>query len=175
MRKNHLYQVASLMLMMLFFNHYTAAQSIIFSSDQWPKRWERAMHHQPMNGRFEVPRHFNKQDFRQVNQTKKKVQGWGKQRSENHYKRSRTPDYNYQTYKQFRYQQYPLYGYGQNHYQSSLATPYHFGNGIYPHSYSPLGLVGYPLSAMGLSYPSPLFMAPGLHPGGLTHNVVYPW
>jgi len=29
---------------------HAQAQSIIFSSDQWPKRWERAMQNRAMNG-----------------------------------------------------------------------------------------------------------------------------
>ena len=85
------------------------AQSVIFSSDQWPKRWERVMKHRPFNGhngqRQLEDKGFNLVDnrsdrFKKINHREnRRVQRWGQQPEQRRHKRSQTPEYNYQTYR----------------------------------------------------------------------------
>lgn len=177
MMLKHINQTVLLILGMFLLLSSVSAQSIVFSSDQWPKRWERAMQHQSMSGHV-VQGKLKKVNFKRVSYREKNRQGWGQQRNEKHYSRSRTPEYNYQSY--------PLYGGAPIN--NGLQSGY-YGNsipvypgiyqgmypGIYPDVYSGLGMPGYGfpgygMPGLGLGYPSPIFMAPGIYPSG-----GYPW
>jgi len=182
----HISQTVLSMLGMFMLLASVSAQSVIFSPDQWPKRWERAMHHQPMNGHI-VPGKLNRVDFKRVNHRQKNHQGWGQQRDDNRYTRSRTPEYNYQAYN--RYERAPI---NDGSYLLNRSMPGYYGNAIpnypnmyqgmypnmygnnysgnYPGAYSGLGMPGYGMPGLGLGYPAPIYMAPGIYPGG-----AYPW
>lgn len=177
----HLSQTILSMLGMFLLLSSVYAQSIIFSSDQWPKRWERAMQYQPMSGHV-VPEKIRSNNFKRVTHRKKNHRGWGQQRNEKRYSRSRTPEYNYQSYNRYEGApvnngSYPLYGSPTGYYGNSIpAYPGMYPNnysGIYPGAYSGLGMPGYGVPGYGmpgLGFPAPLYMAPGIYPGG-----GYPW
>lgn len=191
----HISQTVLLILSMFLLLSSVYAQSIIFSSDQWPKRWERAMQHQPMNGHV-VPDKMQINNFKRVTYRKKNHQGWGQQRNEKRYSRSRTPEYNYQSYN--RHEGAPinngsnsLYGSPTGYYGNSIHTypnmnqgmyPGMYPNnysGIYPGTYSGMGMPGYGvpgygIPGLGLPYPAPLYMAPGIYPG-VYPGGGYPW
>lgn len=184
----HISQRILLILSMFLLLNTVYAQSIIFSSDQWPKRWERAMHHQPMNGHM-VNGKIRKTNFRKVSHREKSHQGWGQRRNEKRYSRSRTPEYNYRANNhnqrsQINNRSYIDYGAAPDisteYYGRQFSTYPNVYQGVYPGTYSGLGfpgygvpgygIPGYGIPATGLGYPSPLYMAPGIFPGG-----AYPW
>jgi len=194
----HISQKILLILSMFLLLNTVYAQSIIFSSDQWPKRWERAMHHQPMNGHM-VDEKIRKNNFRKVSHREKSHQGWGQRRNEKRYSRSRTPEYNYRENghnqrSQINNGSYLGYGAAPNpaseYYGRQFSAYPNVYQGVYPGSYSGLGfpgygiprygnpgygipgygVPGYGISGPGLAYPSPLHMAPGIFPGS-----AYPW
>ncbi|VAW95614.1 hypothetical protein MNBD_GAMMA23-1141 [hydrothermal vent metagenome] len=157
----------SLVMMFLFLNG-SFAQSIIFSSDQWPKRWERTMQQQPMNG-YIIPAKMK--NFKNINQPEtRRYQGWGKQQSKQRYQRSRTPDYNYRLRN--KYEAVPLsqrYAIPESLNYGGYPVRGYYGNSmpVYP-MYPGLGLLGSGMpgfAGMGLPYASPFYMAPGLYPG----------
>jgi len=189
------------------------AQSIVFSSDQWPKRWERAMMHRPMNGHVATEyagnrtanfKNANRAGFKQVsNRNRNLQQGWGQQPEQQRYKRSNTPEYNYQSQNnrfegmslQQRYA-IPNANQGVTHYgvnpiagyygglipgYSNVASPFY--NGVYPgYAYPNIlapGLVAPGFGGLGFPYgTTPLLMGPGLgYPGGLGYpmGLGYPW
>ena len=181
------------MLSMFLLLSNVQAQSIIFSSDQWPKRWERAMHKRVLSGEFRPGNN------RSSNIRKASNQGWGQQQKEKRNKYSRTPDYyNNDVAKRFeadplkqRYsvpQSLPYAGYGaypgNGYYGTYPVMPLgvHPGtySGAYPGIYSGAypGLYqgfggpgfGYGLPGMGFPYSSPFLLSPGLTPG-----LGYPW
>ncbi len=155
-------------LIFLFLNNIFA-QPIIFSSDQWPKRWERVMHYRPMNG-YITPAKIN--NFKKVNQSRDdRYQWWGQHQTKQRYQRSRTPEYNYRLYN--RYEAIPLnqryaipesFNYG--------AYPNYYGNVIpaYPVMYPNLGASSIGLPGMVSPYATPFYMAPSLYP-----RMGYPW
>ena len=189
----HITQKILLILSMFLLLDTAYAQSIIFSSDQWPKRWERAMHHQPMNGQV-IEEKSRKNNFRKVTHRKKSHQGWGQQRNEKRYTRSRTPEYNYREngHNQRSYINNGSYiGYGAapdmatGYYGQDFSVYPNVYQGVYPGAYTGLGFPGYGLPGygvpgygvpgygipgIGLGYPSPFYMAPGMFPGS-----AYPW
>lgn len=184
--------------MFLLISGVVQAQPVIFSPDQWPKRWERAMQNQSMSGHFspaQKPSNSSEQSNRQ---------GWGQKSSESRHRRSRTPDYNYEadpsryryTVPQYmNYGSYPATGY----YGSPIATyPYaaspmfpgiypgiYSGTypGIYPGLYPGLGVPGIAAPGLGVPglgapglimpgvpYSTPLYLGPGIYSG-----LGYPW
>ena len=171
------------------------AQSIIYSSDQWPKRWERAMQHRPMNGHSAPVRHQRDRNyssdktngFHQV-----RHQGWGQQPDEKRHKRSRTPEYNYELHNKYEAdplkQRYAIPGSLPNSYgYVPYSAPGYYGNGIPAYPYMPANSYpgaypgNYPgLGIPGLPYATPLYMGPGLYPGmgypGMGYpGMGYPW
>ena len=173
-----------LMMMVVMFLSFTSvqAQAILFSSDQWPKRWGRAMNHQTLSGHI-MPAKRKPADIKKVSQ-----QSWGQQQNDKRRKRSRTPDYNGGTYE--RYEADPLkrrYAvprpfYGTSPYSSGYGlNPMngYYGNypamgypGTYPGLYQGLGVpglgVGIPglgVPGLGFPYSSPFLLAPGMTPG----------
>ncbi len=153
------------------------AQSIVYSSDQWPKRWERAMFGKPMMYRnkrghsnsYVQPRTVQRSDYKKVSQRRR--QGWGQQPEEKRYTRSKTPDYNYRSYN-------------ENFNSAANPQPYAIPGGVY-YGVSPAYPSVYPgvypaypnilapnlvtpgLGGLGFPYTTPLLMAPGLaYPGG---------
>lgn len=182
----HIGQKILLILSMFLLLNTVYAQSIIFSSDQWPKRWERAMHHQPMNGHM-VDGKIRKNNYRKVSHRERSHQGWGQQRNQKRY--SRTPEYNYRAnaHNQRTHINNGSYlGYGaardpaSEYYGRQFSAYPNVYQGVYPGSYSGLGfpsygnpgygipgygVPGYGIQGGGLSYPSPLYMAPGIFPG----------
>ena len=176
--------------MFLLANH-VSAQSIIFSSDQWPKRWERAMNDHSMNGFVAPP---GNKPYRRIQADKnsngiRKVaqqSGWGKQpdKLRHKHKRSRTPEYhngthhnyNVDTLKQ-RYAlpstNYGLYGHGayQNYmYGSAVPVIPHLPVAVYP---TPL-YGSYPGMYPGIGM-SGWYNAPGVYPYGGYPGVGFPW
>ncbi len=164
--------ILSFAMIFLFLNS-CFAQPVIFSSDQWPKRWERVMQQQPMNG-YIMP--VKSKNFKNVNQPgRRHYQGWGQQQNKQRYQRSRTPDYNYSLHNRYEpvplsqryalpeslsYGRYPVMGYYRN---SMPVYPMYPGSGL-PNP----GVPGF--SGMGFPYASPFYMAPGLYPA-----TGYPW
>lgn len=166
------------------------AQSIIFSPDQWPKRWERAMQNQPMNGHMVSARY--QRNSSHTNDQRNGVhkvshQGWGQQPDEKRHRRSRTPEYNYESHNRYEVdplkQRYALpgtlsnsYGYGSysapGYYGSTIpAYPYMPATtypGVYPGIYPGAGIPGLP-------YAAPLYMGPGIYPGARYPGLGYPW
>lgn len=151
------------------------AQSIIFSPDQWPKRWERAMNSQPMHGRIMQGKN-NQADFKKVDS-----QGWGQQQNVKRYSRSRTPDYynggvRLQNESDLLKRRYDTPG------SMSYAGVYSAYPGNSNYGYMPLNrypgfnqgmglpLYGIGVPGIGFPYAQPFFMAPGLTPG-----FGYPW
>lgn len=142
----HISQTILLMLCMFLLLSSVYAQSIVFSSDQWPKRWERAMHHQPMNGHLE-PEKRHRNNFKKVSYREKNHQGWGQQRNKKRYSRSRTPEYNYQSNNMN-----PGMRLNNNSYSNSGLTTGNYGNSIpvYPRTYSGFGVPGYGMPGYGV-------------------------
>lgn len=193
----HITQKILLILSMFLLLNTVYAQSIIFSSDQWPKRWERAMHHRPMNGHM-VTEKYRKNNYRKVSYREKSHQGWGQQRNQKRYSRSRTPEYNYRanmnnqrsqinnaSYLGYGAAQAPVSTRNNEYYGRQFPAYQNVYQGVYPGSYSGLvlpgygipqygnsgyGIPGYGISGTGLAYPSPMYMAPGIFPGS-----PYPW
>ena len=159
-------KVFVMMVLCLFFKAVNA-QPVIFSSDQWPKRWGRAMHHQPVNGHLRT-------ESREVRSGKKaSQQGWGNRKKETRRKYRRTPDYNAPAYRRYEedelrsryavpellmYSRVPS-GYPLNSYAPVIPPLMYPGaySGFYPG-------IGVPM--MGAPYTSPFLMAPGMG---------YPW
>jgi len=170
------------------------AQSVIFSSDQWPKRWERVMKHRPFNGhngyRQLEDKRFNLVDnrserFKKVtHRENRRVQSWGQQPEQRRLKRSQTPEYNYQTYRnQFdgvsqrhRYAIEPAMNrnYLSNSNKLGMVMPAY--PTVYPEYYSGFGVPnivtpGYGYGGYGIPYTEPLLMGQGIpmlgYPSGL--------
>lgn len=156
------------------------AQSIMFSSDQWPKRWERAMRHVSLNGHV-TPPDYSQRNHSRTDGVRNVVEqgGWGKSpgRLRHEHKRSRTPEY-FGTYH--RYDEDPvkqrfalpnsqndIYGYGaysNSYYGSTIPVIPHLPVSVYP---APL-YGGYPGMYPGLG-------VPGMYPFGGYPGVGYPW
>lgn len=183
-----------LMLAMILLLNNVFAQSVIFSSDKWPKRWERAMNQHFMNGPV-VPirqRNYENNSVNARNGIQKVAQqgGWGKQpeKMRHEHKRSRTPEYHNGTH--YRYDEDPL----KRRY--ALPDPQYgiYGHGAYPHGYYgstvpviphlpaavyPAPIYGsypgvYPGIYPGLGMPG-MYSAPGLYPFGGYPGNGYPW
>lgn len=168
-------KVLMLCTLLLFGNVY--AQPIVFSSDQWSKRWGRAMKHQPPSVKLA-----------HANVNKLNRQGWGKRRKERTNKHRRTPDYNNrfydhnesdvlerryavpESYLGSRQNTYGYEPYSRNNYYGNypMVPPMVYPgsySGVYPGSYPGLGMPN-----MGFPFSSPFLLAPGLTPG-----MGYPW
>lgn len=155
------------------------AQSIVFSSDQWPKRWERAMQHKPMNGSVVSTTNRGNSLANNTRSSYQKVshQGWGQQPDSKRHKRSRTPEYDYELNKRYDVdplkQRYALPGasrYSPGY--APYATPGYLGNTVPAHPYISNGLYPgvYPgIGVPGMPYTTPYYMGPGLYP-----NMGYP-
>lgn len=155
------------------------AQSVIFSPDQWPKRWERVMQHQPMNGY--IKNNIGKQnkiwrarDNRVDYHQNRSRQSWGQQPKVERNNRSRVPEYAYRSYNRNNW-----YTSASQYYQpykapvivSSyplLPSPLTFGSGfnsslVYPNlNYSSLALPGF-------AYPDSAYT------GLVIPGIIYPW
>jgi len=177
------------------------AQSIIFSSDQWPKRWERAMQKRPMNGnvipaRFQRDSNYSREKTNGFNTVRH--QGWGQQPEQTRHKRSRTPEYRNGLHN--KYVEDPLkqrYALPESRPNSSGYGRYpaigYYGNTIPAYSYIPATIypgmgypnVGYPgVGNPGMGYPGrgypgmgyPGMGYPGMgYPGMGYPGMGYPW
>lgn len=157
--------------LLLFGNAH--AQSIVFSSDQWPKRWGRAMNHQMPSVKLA---HASENNMNR--------QGWGQRRNETTNKRRRTPDYNNrfydrnesdalkrryavpETYLGSRRNTFGYEPYSRNNYYGNypMMPPMTYP-GSFPGMYQGFGVPG-----IGFPFSSPFLLAPGLTPG-----MGYPW
>lgn len=154
------------------------AQPVLFSADQWSKRWGRVMNHQIPNASLSLEGRMHSS----IN--KVSHQGWGRQRNEKRNKRGRTPDYNNGFYKRYEndavkqryavpesYHAYRPYSLGNEPYTRGG----YYGNYplmpsmTYPGSLSG-GYPGMGVPAIGFPFSSPSLLAPGLTPG-----MGYPW
>lgn len=179
---------------LLFSNVF--AQSIIFSSEQWPKRWERAMKNVSLNGHVAPPRQrertrYRQGDIKQDFQMAAQQGGWGKppERMRHDHKRSRTPEYHNGTHFRqdddplkrryalpntprnlYGYGRYPDSYYGQGRYTTGFPAVPHLPAAIYP---APV-YGGYPGAYPGMGVPG-LYTAPGPYPFGGFPGVGYPW
>lgn len=186
----HIKQTGLFILMVFLVLQHAAAQPIIFSPDQWPKRWERVMQYPSMTV---AARSVHDNSMRRVNESSRvRYQGWGQQKNIQRHQRSHTPEYNYQLYKRyepvplsqryalpesFNYTGYPLTGlYGSPLpvypplYSAGYPSVY---PGFYPGAYPGWGMTGMGVPGLpgtGLPYATPLYLAPGLYPGA-----GYPW
>ena len=185
------HHIVLMLFSMLLFTNYAFAQSVIFSSDQWPKRWERAMQHHSINAQLGHPQRQSS-NFKRVNHSQKSQQGWGQKSREKGHTRSRTPDYHYQRHNFSR--AVPL----SNNYSSGYGIAPDLTSGyytrpvpLYPNVYSGQGLLGYGgygvpaygqpglglpglgLPGVGSLYPTPLYMAPGVYSGGIYQGGIY--
>ena len=188
--------------MFLLLNN-VSAQPIIFSSDQWPKRWERAMKNVSLNGHVTPVRQREYNRYRsgkEVNGVTKLAQasGWGKppERKRHKHKRSRTPDYGNGSHH--RYDEDPLkkryavpnmqpHGYGaypsNGYYGASIPAYPHMPSAVYPGSipgiypymsaYPGLGVPGFGIPRS--PYATPFYSAPGLYPMGVYPGPGYRW
>lgn len=177
------------------------AQSVVYSPDQWPKRWGRAMHHNTMmrgsvnryrsiNGnRSNGYSRTNSPERSKFNTGSQRQQGWGQQPEEKRYTRSKTPDYNYRSYsEEFNAAPSGLpYSFPGNSYYGvgSVYPPVYQGiYPAYPNILAP-NLVTPGLGGLGFPYASPLLMPglgyPGVLPGvpgyigGYPGSFGYPW
>lgn len=179
---------------MLLLASNVSAQSIIFSSDQWPKRWERAMKEHAMNSTVAPPRQ-QRMAYRSANNAngfKKVVQqgGWGKQPEKMRHKheRSLTPEYHNGSHHRYdedplkrRYAlpdtQYGLYGYGAYHhgyYGSAVPVIPHLPAAVYPGMYPGVYPGIYNGIYPGFGLPGS-YTAPGIYPFGGYPGIGYPW
>lgn len=195
----------NLMLMMVMFLLLKTvdAQPLVFSSDQWPKRWGRAMNKPDMSEFFSQQRERQK-NIQKKSQRKNTAdvmktshQGWGqKQPEEFRNQRSKTPDYGKNYYQrdesEFLKRRYAvpesmpyISGYGayplNNFYGASpylYSAPY---GGVYPYSYPGIypgsGVPGLGLGIPGLGVPGLGFpySSPYLMAPGITPGLGYPW
>lgn len=159
------------------------AQSIIFSSDQWPKRWERAMQNQPMNGHLVSARQNRKGNSSSNKKNgfqKVTHQGWGQQPDKKRHKRSRTPEYNYELNNRYNVdplaQRYALPG-ALPYSSAPYVAPGYIGNTVPAHPYISNGLYPgvYPgIGVPGMPYTTPYYMGPGLYPNHVYSSPGYP-
>lgn len=149
------------------------AQPVLFSSDQWSKRWARAMNHQMSSVKL-AHSSINKVSH----------QGWGQQPNEKRKTRSRTPDYKNGFYDRYESdalkRRYAVPESYSGSWPNSFGyEPYtrgrYYGNyplmspTIYPGTYPGLHQgMGAPVT--GFPFSSPFLLAPGLTPG-----MGYPW
>lgn len=167
---------------MLLFISSANAQPVLFSSDQWPKRWGRVMNHQMPNTWSSSEKRMHK------GMSKVSHQGWGQQKIEKRNKRSRTPNYNDGNYNRYendalkrRYavpeayrnnrpyylmnDRYSQGNYYENYYGNNQQMPRMNYSGGYSGGYPGMGF-----PAMGFPFSSQFLLAPGLTPG-----MGYPW
>lgn len=173
-----------------------SAQSIIFSSEQWPKRWERAMKNVSLNGHVVPPRQrertrYRQGDIKQDFHMAAQQGGWGKppQRMRHEHKRSRTPEYHNGTHFRqdddpvkrryalpntqqnlYGYSAYPNSYYGNGSYMTGVPVVPHLPAAIYP---APV-YGGYPGLYRGVGIPG-FYGAPGLYPFSGYPGVGFPW
>ena len=158
-----------LLMMLMFLLFKTAdAQPLVFSSDQWPERWGRAMNKPDMSEYFfqqrERQRNLQRNTQRRsqgkasVGGIKTNHQGWGQQPKEIRNKRSQTPDYSKNYY------QSEDSDYLKRRYAIPQSLPYSSAYGAYPlNNY--YGASPYLYSApYGGMYPY-AGMYPGSYPG----------
>lgn len=180
-----------LMTLMFLLLHGVQAQPINFSSDHWPKRWERAMNRADMTG------YFSRSNRKSTETKKASHQGWGQQPKEKRNRRSKTPEYSNGGYENryendFLRRRYAIpesmsysSGYGgypmNNYYGHYSVMPSAFYQGVYPGNYPGVFPGVYPglypgMGVPGLGFPfsSPFLLAPDLTPG-LTPGLGYPW
>jgi len=185
----HLRLNVMLMMLMFLLLKTVDAQPLVFSSDQWPKRWGRAMNTPDMSEYFSQQRERQKnyqKNYQRKSQRKNASaamktshQGWGQQQpKEFRNKRSQTPDYRKNYYQRDEsdylkrryavpesmpyssaYGAYPLNGFYG-------ASPYSYSapyTGLYPYSYPGLYTGGYPgVGVPGLGLGIPGLGVPGL-------------
>lgn len=139
-RHNHILKTL-LALVLIMAIQSVMAQAVVFSSDQWPKRWGRVMHSQPMSGFINntTQSGFKKVSYRQE---KSRRPTWGKQTTKQRATYSQTPEYNYKHYPIAQQPVYSRYNYPMNY---APAYPSNF-LGAYPM----LGGYGAPMSPMGV-------------------------
>lgn len=156
-----------LMLTSYLFASNVYAQSILYSSDQWPKRWERAMQHQPMNV-YENNSYVRGRSYQKINyRTNPPIQSWGRKVDNNAYARSRVPEYNYRGL----YRHNAYFSLAQQRYPA-LPAPVLLGHGLN-------GNVSYGgFNNLGLIYPGIGFaglVSPNIFPQRIAYpNMVYP-
>jgi len=161
----HLRLNVMLMMLMFLLLKTVDAQPLVFSSDQWPKRWGRAMNKPDMSEFFSQQRE-RQRDYRRNYQRKSQRknsgamktshQGWGQQQPEEfRNKRSQMPDY------RNNYYQRDESDYLKRRYAVPESMPYSSGYGAYPlnyyygaspYSYAPAYGGLYPYSYQGI-YP----------------------
>lgn len=199
----HLRLKATLMMLMFLLLKTVDAQPLVFSSDQWPKRWSRAMNKPDMSEYFsqqqERQRNYQRKAERKNTSAAIKIshQGWGQQQPEEfRNKRSLTPDYKKNYYQRdesdYLKRRYALpesmpylspYGaYPFNNFYG--ASPYLYSapyNGLYPFSYPGIypgiGVPGLGIGVPGLGVPGIGFpySSPFLMAPGITPGLGYPW
>ena len=192
----HIRQSALLISAMFLLLNNVYAQSVVFSSDNWPKRWERAMNKTSLNG-FIAPvgqrdRYRSRQGGNDLQNVAQQQGGWGKQpeKMQHKHKRSRTPEYH--NGSQRRYDEDPLkqryaipntsanvYGYGipsANPYYGTMAPVIpHIPAVAYPGAVYPGAIYGgYPGIYPGVPYSTPFNSMPGFYPGSGYPGAVYP-
>ena len=180
LKHNRVWTIFLIFVLLLMNN--ALAQPVIYSSDQLPSRWERAMNNRTMNGFIKpVSEHFYSYE---KNDASRKT-GWGRppEKLRHKYKRSRTPEYgngSYLDYKEDplkrRYalpEPFPVYGYSAhtgNYYGTHVPVPPQLPVAVYPGIYSVGSPVGYPGYGLPNFYPGT-----GIYPYGGFPGMGYPW
>ncbi len=159
---------AALILLSSLFVNNVFAQQVIFSSDQWPKRWGRVMQHQSMNAYVKSNYPARNVYRKEGNRFNGKQHVWGQPVDNSKNIRSKVPEYRYKPNNNL-YMPVNIYPQLAQYNMNPIAGAYN----SYPMLPAPM-LMGYGFN-MNLAYPVVTNQALGF-PGviGLP-GIGYPW